>query len=97
MSNAESHYFSPLNFSGHSSDLSRRFALSKFPVGMASAISTSYVLLVLFLSWFFLNETMSWMKIAGTRYRPILQRAVCAFVLLVERVCIIVGPAIPQG
>ena len=41
-------------------------SLSKLPVGMASAISTSYVLLVLFLSWFFLNETMSWMKIAGT-------------------------------
>lgn len=41
-------------------------SLSKLPVGVASAISTSYVLLVLFLSWFFLNETMSWMKIAGT-------------------------------
>ncbi len=41
-------------------------SLSKLPVGMASAISTSYVLLVLFLSWFFLNETLSWMKIAGT-------------------------------
>lgn len=41
-------------------------SLSKLPVGMASAISTSYVLLVLFLSWFFLNETMSWIKIAGT-------------------------------
>ena len=41
-------------------------SLSKLPVGMASAISTSYVLLVLFLSWFFLSETMSWMKIAGT-------------------------------
>lgn len=41
-------------------------ALSKLPVGMATAISTSYVLLVLFLSWFFLSESMSWMKIVGT-------------------------------
>jgi drug/metabolite transporter (DMT)-like permease len=41
-------------------------ALSELPVGTATAISTSYVLLVLFLSWFFLNESMSWMKIAGT-------------------------------
>ncbi|SRR6266446_2819838 len=41
-------------------------SLSKLPVGMATAISTSYVLLVLFLSWVFLNESMSWMKIAGT-------------------------------
>ena len=40
-------------------------SLSKLPVGMASAISTSYVLVVLFLSWFFLSESMSWMKIAG--------------------------------
>jgi len=41
-------------------------SLSKLPVGMATAISTSYVLLVLFLSWIFLNESMSWMKITGT-------------------------------
>jgi drug/metabolite transporter (DMT)-like permease len=41
-------------------------SLSKLPVGMATAISTSYVLLVLFLSWVFLHESMSWMKIAGT-------------------------------
>jgi drug/metabolite transporter (DMT)-like permease len=41
-------------------------ALSQLPVGTATAISTSYVLLVLFLSWLFLNESMSWMKIAGT-------------------------------
>jgi drug/metabolite transporter (DMT)-like permease len=40
-------------------------ALSKLPVGTATAISTSYVLLVLFLSRLFLNESMSWMKIAG--------------------------------
>ena len=30
-------------------------ALSELPVGMATAISTSYVLVVLFLSWFFLS------------------------------------------
>lgn len=41
-------------------------ALAKLPVGMTAAISTSYVVLVLFLSWLFLSETMSWMKIAGT-------------------------------
>src|SRR5207247_8874607 len=41
-------------------------ALSELPVGTATAISTSYVLLVLFLSWLFLSESMSWMKIAGT-------------------------------
>ena len=41
-------------------------ALSELPVGMATAISTSYVLLVLALSWLFLSEGMSWMKIAGT-------------------------------
>src|SRR5436190_8005998 len=41
-------------------------ALSELPVGMATAISTSYVLVVLFLSWLFLSESMSWMKIVGT-------------------------------
>ena len=41
-------------------------SLSKLPVGMATGISVSYVLLVLFLSWLFLNESMSWMKILGT-------------------------------
>jgi len=41
-------------------------ALSRLPVGMATGISVSYVLLVLFLSWLFLNESMSWMKILGT-------------------------------
>jgi drug/metabolite transporter (DMT)-like permease len=41
-------------------------ALSELPVGMATAISTSYVLLVLFLSWLVLSESLSWMKIAGT-------------------------------
>ena len=41
-------------------------SLAKLPVGMATAISTSYVVLVFFLSWLFLNERISWMKIAGT-------------------------------
>ncbi|MFN2494198.1 MAG: EamA family transporter [Pyrinomonadaceae bacterium] len=41
-------------------------ALSERPAGMATAISTSYVLVLLFLSWLFLNERMSWIKIAGT-------------------------------
>jgi len=41
-------------------------ALAKLPVGMATAISTSYVVLVFFLSWLLLHESMSWMKIAGT-------------------------------
>ena len=41
-------------------------SLAKLPVGMATAVSTSYVVLVFVLSWLFLNESMSWMKIAGT-------------------------------
>src|SRR5437588_13073360 len=41
-------------------------ALSKLPVGMATGISVSYVLLVMALSWIFLSESMNWMKIAGT-------------------------------
>jgi drug/metabolite transporter (DMT)-like permease len=40
-------------------------ALSELPVGMATGISTSYVLLVMLLSWLFLNEGMSWMKAFG--------------------------------
>jgi drug/metabolite transporter (DMT)-like permease len=40
-------------------------ALAKLPVGMATAISTSYVLLVVVLSRMFLNETISWMKLSG--------------------------------
>ena len=40
-------------------------AISKLPVGMATGISISYVLLVMLLSWMFLNESMSWMKISG--------------------------------
>src|SRR5919202_3447218 len=37
-------------------------ALSELPVGIATGISTSYVLLVMLLSWWLLNEDMSWMK-----------------------------------
>ena len=40
-------------------------ALAELPVGMATAISTSYVILVFILSLLFLNENVSWMKIAG--------------------------------
>src|SRR5687767_11467152 len=40
-------------------------ALAKLPVGMAAAISTSYVLVVVLLSWFFLNESLTWMKTVG--------------------------------
>lgn len=40
-------------------------ALAELPVGMATGISVSYVLLVLVLSWLFLNESMSAMKISG--------------------------------
>jgi len=40
-------------------------ALSELPVGTAAAISTSYVLLVVLLSWVFLSESLSWLKIAG--------------------------------
>lgn len=40
-------------------------ALSKLEVGAAAAISTSYVVLVAILSWIFLNESLSWMKIIG--------------------------------
>jgi uncharacterized membrane protein len=34
-------------------------ALSKLPVGMATGISVSYVLLVMLLSWVFLSESMN--------------------------------------
>jgi drug/metabolite transporter (DMT)-like permease len=40
-------------------------ALSKLPVGTAAAISTSYVVLVVLLSWIFLSENLSWLKITG--------------------------------
>lgn len=40
-------------------------SLAKLPVGMATAISTSYVLVVVVLSRFFLNESIGWIKIGG--------------------------------
>jgi len=40
-------------------------ALAELPVGMATGISVSYVLLVMLLSWVFLHESMSLMKISG--------------------------------
>src|SRR5215510_6516271 len=40
-------------------------ALAGLPVGMATGISVSYVLLVMLLSWIFLNESMTFMKISG--------------------------------
>ena len=40
-------------------------ALAELPVGMATGISVSYVLLVMLLSWMFLHESMSLMKISG--------------------------------
>jgi drug/metabolite transporter (DMT)-like permease len=40
-------------------------ALAKLPVGMATAISTSYVIVVVLLSRFFLNEDFGWQKLAG--------------------------------
>jgi drug/metabolite transporter (DMT)-like permease len=45
--------------------ISYMLALSKLPVGMAAAISTSYVVLVVVLSRVFLGESLSWLKIAG--------------------------------
>ncbi|HEY3024665.1 MAG TPA: DMT family transporter [Pyrinomonadaceae bacterium] len=40
-------------------------SLAKLPVGMATAISTSYVLVVMLLSRVFLAESIGWMKAAG--------------------------------
>jgi len=40
-------------------------ALARLPVGMATAISTSYVLLVVLLSRVFLNESLGWIKFVG--------------------------------
>jgi drug/metabolite transporter (DMT)-like permease len=40
-------------------------ALAKLPVGTATAISTSYVVLVVLLSRVFLHESIGWMKTAG--------------------------------
>jgi transporter family protein len=40
-------------------------ALAKLPVGMATAISTSYVVVVILLSRIFLNESMGALKLIG--------------------------------
>lgn len=40
-------------------------ALSKLPVGMTAAISTTYVILVVLLSRIFLGESLSWLKVTG--------------------------------
>jgi drug/metabolite transporter (DMT)-like permease len=40
-------------------------ALAELPVGKATGISVSYVLLVMVLSWMFLNESVTLMKISG--------------------------------
>src|SRR5579864_7133901 len=40
-------------------------ALSKLPVGMAAAVSASYLVVVVLLSWIFLREPMSLLKIIG--------------------------------
>lgn len=40
-------------------------ALAELPVGTAAAIGTSYVVLVVLLSWIFLNEPLSWLKLIG--------------------------------
>jgi len=40
-------------------------SLAKLPVGMATAISTSYVVVVVLLSRLFLNESIGWIKTAG--------------------------------
>jgi len=40
-------------------------ALSKIPVGMAAAVSTSYIVIVVLLSRIFLGESLGWMKIVG--------------------------------
>ena len=41
-------------------------SLAELPVGMATGISVSYVLLVMLLSWIFLNESMSLIKVSGS-------------------------------
>lgn len=40
-------------------------ALAKLPVGLATAISTSYIVLVVILSRVFLGESIGWTKTAG--------------------------------
>jgi bacterial/archaeal transporter family protein len=41
------------------------FSLSKLPVGFASAISASYIIIVVILSFLFLNEPLGPLKILG--------------------------------
>ncbi len=41
------------------------FSLTKLPVGLASAISSSYIVVVVLLSWIFLHEPLGAMKILG--------------------------------
>ena len=41
------------------------FSLSKLDVGLASAISASYILVVVLLSWLFLKEPLGPLKIVG--------------------------------
>ena len=40
-------------------------AISKMPVGIASVISLTYILVVILLSWIFLGEKMDILKIIG--------------------------------
>ncbi len=41
------------------------FSLTKLPVGLASAISTAYIIVVVLLSWIFLKEPLDFIKIIG--------------------------------
>jgi len=45
--------------------LSYVLAISRLPVGLAATIAASYLLVVVLLSWLFLDEPMSAIKIAG--------------------------------
>jgi drug/metabolite transporter (DMT)-like permease len=40
-------------------------AISKLPVGLASAVATSYIVLVVLLSWLVLHESLTPLKVAG--------------------------------
>lgn len=40
-------------------------ALSKLPAGTTAAVASTYVIVVLLLSWLFLNEPLTWSKILG--------------------------------
>jgi drug/metabolite transporter (DMT)-like permease len=46
-------------------------ALSKMPVGVAAAVSTSYVVLVVLLSRIFLGEPLGWLKGIGIAFTVI--------------------------